>query len=303
VICGGSGSSKFARAISSYSQQIGESDLGFIANVGDNFWYHGLFVCPDVDIITYALSSRLDTSKGWGLASDGFLANQQLSEFGVSQEWFSLGDRDLGLSLKRTELLKKGWKLSTITNYLCQVMKSSYPVIPATDDFLQSFITTSEGIMHLQEYWVKKKASLDPKRVEYLGLSSATPNHLAAESCSNNVIICPANPVTSILPTINLRGFARKISKSRVIGVSPFVGSKPFSGPAARLMGAIGIESNSLGVAKLYSEFLKLFFVDKSEDAGIIHKIKDLGIECLKTNIRMDPDSEQSIAKELIEAF
>jgi LPPG:FO 2-phospho-L-lactate transferase len=303
VICGGSGSSKFVRAISTYALNTCVRDVGFIANVGDNFWYRGLFVCPDIDIITYALSNLLDISKGWGMKSDGFLANKQLSEIEKSPEWFGLGDRDFALSLRRTELLKKGWKLSAITNYLGTALKSSYPVIPSTDDFLQSFVKSNEGMMHLQEYWVKKKGSLEPRGVEYVGLSDAVPNFRALHSCSNNVIICPANPVTSILPTLKLKGFARKLRKARVIGISPFIGNKPFSGPAAKLMAGIGIESNSLGVAKLYSAFMKVFFVDATEDAGIVRKISDLGIECVRTNIRLDPYSNQSVAKELFDAL
>ncbi|MDA4111255.1 MAG: 2-phospho-L-lactate transferase CofD family protein [Thaumarchaeota archaeon] len=303
VICGGSGSSKFARAISSYCQKIQTTQLGFVANVADNFWYHGLFVCPDIDIITYALSGRLDNSKGWGLNSDGLLANQQLSEIENSPEWFSLGDKDFAMSLRRTELLRDGWKLSSITNHYCEIMRTSYPIHVASDDFLQTFILTILGKMHLQEYWVKKRASLEPLGVEYLGHTEAKPNQLALESCSNNVIICPANPVTSILPTISLKGFARKLSRAKVIGISPFVGNKPFSGPAAKLMGGLGIESNSLGVAKLYSKYLKLFFVDEGEDPKIVNGIRDLSIECVKTNTKLDDVSTSSIAEELIGAF
>ncbi|MDA4131220.1 MAG: 2-phospho-L-lactate transferase CofD family protein, partial [Thaumarchaeota archaeon] len=258
VICGGSGSSKLAGAVARYPPELDREKIRFVANVADNFWYHGLFVCPDVDIVTFALSNLLDQSKGWGLQTDTLVSRRQISDLGISEEWFSLGDKDFAFSIKRAELLKKGWTLSSVTNYFCKAVKTAFSVVPATDDFLQSFIRTAQGLMHLQEYWVKKRAGLEPLGINYVGLSTAILTTTAAEACSNNVLICPGNPMTSILPIVNLRGFRKKLSCSKVIGISPFLGDKPFSGPAARLMKAEKIEPNSFGVAKLYSDFLKI---------------------------------------------
>src|SRR4029077_9634212 len=101
----------------------------------------------------------------------------------------------------------------------------------------------------------------------------------ALDACSDNVMICPANPVSSILPIVGLKGFGKRLSKSRALAISPFIGGTPFSGPASKLMNAVGLEASSYSVAKLYSEWLDIFLVDTSEDNKIIKQIEDLGIE------------------------
>jgi LPPG:FO 2-phospho-L-lactate transferase len=304
VLCGGSGSSKFASAISKYSREKEALDLGFVGNVGDNFWYHGLLVCPDIDIITYALSDQLDTQKGWGILNDGYLAKQALSQTGGSAEWFTLGDRDLAICLRRTELLRKGWSLSSITRKLCNAMRARFPVIPSTDDPVQTFVKTHEGFIHLQEYWVKNEGDVEARGIEYVGVKKAIPTDQCLEYCDGRVLICPANPVTSVLPTLSLKGVVARLKRSKVIAVSPFVGDKPFSGPAAKLMKTLGLETNSFGVAKLYSDFLNIILVDAKEDSTIVLEIEDLGIECIKTDTRIASESDgKRIAMELMAAF
>jgi LPPG:FO 2-phospho-L-lactate transferase len=291
IICGGSGSSKFATAISKYS--IDKTlDVGFISNVGDNFWFHGLLVCPDIDIITYALSNLLDTRKGWGVLNDRLLARETLSRSSGSDEWFNLGDRDLAVSLRRTELLRKGWNLSSITKKLGSSFHATFPVIPSTDDAVQTFVGTQEGMLHLQEYWVKNRAAFDAISVEFVGIETAKPSAQCLEYLKDRVLICPANPVTSILPTISLKGVVSRLKKAKVAAVSPFVGNKPFSGPAGKMMNALNLEATSLGVARLYSDFLKVFFLDNNEDQSVDSKINDLGIECIRTNTRIENESE-----------
>lgn len=301
IVCGGSGSSKFVRAI---SKSDASSDLGFIANVGDNFWYHDLYVCPDVDILTYALAGKLDTEKGWGVRSDTFVVKEALTELDPSQSWFSLGDRDLALSLRRTELMKQGKKLSEITKQFCDILGIKDKVVPATDDSVQTYLVTSSGRMHLQEYWVKLHGQPKVRKVDYSGLKKARPNKQLREYLSSKVIICPANPITSISPTIGLMGVQSLLKKAKVVAVSPFIGNRAFSGPAGNLMTELGMEPTSFGVAKLYSKFLKVLFVDDLEEKSIITKISDLGIECVKTNTAITDDSiGQRIAEELLSAI
>jgi LPPG:FO 2-phospho-L-lactate transferase len=302
VLCGGSGSSKFVSAISRY----GSEDLNpkFVGNVGDNFWYHGLYVCPDIDILTYTLSGLLDASKGWGIIGDSFLGKGSLMKSEGASEWFSLGDKDLGICLRRTELFQRGWKLSTVTRELGLKLGVKYPVIPSTDDSVQTFVRTAEGNLHLQEFWVKRAGKLQPLDVHYVGTESARPLDETSEICKDPILICPANPVTSILPTLNLKGIRSKLSKSKVIAISPFVGNQPFSGPAAGLMRALGFLPNSLGVAKLYSGLLKLFFLDKKESPEIVASVRGMGIECIVTNTRIDTEKDKKkIVEELVSAF
>ena len=190
-----------------------------------------------------------------------------------------------------------------MTEYFRSCFNIKSQIIPVTNDPVTTYFRTSSGLMHLQQFWVKNKALPHTHEIVYVGLESATPNPSALKYMTEFAIICPANPVTSILPTIRMRQIEKLLLKSKVVGISPFVGNNPFSGPAAKLMSLINFEANSFGVASLYSRILKLFFVHKSEEPKIVSRIRDLGIECVKTNIMMDDHSSQAIAQEIMNSL
>ena len=287
IICGGSGSSKFVTALTSYLHASSFTPM-FVANVADNFWHYGLYICPDVDILMYALAGLLDQEKGWGIKNDTSNFLRSYSLFNHGEAWFNLGDGDLALSLRRTELINQGWKLARITEHFRQFFQIKEAIIPATDDDVQTFIKTPNGKMHLQEFWVKNKGIPDVLGIEHKGCSRARASEKLLDAISDRALILPANPVSSILPTIRLKGVNETLRKARVvIAISPFVGGKPFSGPAAKFMRALGTDQSSFGVAKLYSDFLKILLVDSIEEKEIIQNVRDLGIECVKTNIRI----------------
>lgn len=297
VISGGSGSSKFATALGKYGQ---ERRFGFVCNVGDNFWFHGLYVCPDLDIITYALAGKLDESVGWGIRGDSGRFVKGLASLGY-ESWFNLGDEDLALSVARTELIGKGMSLSRITDRVRRSLGIRHRVLPASDDSVQTHIRTSLGKIHLQEYWVKMKAAPKVQGVDYVGIKRATPNKEALDFLSGSVVIFPANPITSVMPTLRLRGVRQRLRRAKVVAISPFIGRTVFSGPAARLMRDLEIDPSSYGVANLYSDFLNLFLVDNGEDQKEILKIKALGIECIRTNITIRSEADRrSVAREIM---
>ncbi len=304
VFCGGSGSSKFASAFYDFFKSNGRdpTSLGFIVNVADNFWFHGLYVCPDVDIITYALAGKLDTKKGWGREGDSFDFLSALSEIIRSKQWFNLGDKDLALSVRRTELLKQGFSLSEITDFVRMAFSIESKIIPATDDQLETRLKTPKGDLHLQEFWVKYKGRPQIRRIYYRGLKKATPTQEALEFASSKAIIFPANPISSIYPSVNLKGMQERLRRSFVVAISPFIGKKIISGPAVKMMRCCGIEASSFGVANLYRNFLRLFFVDFHEDKEIVTKIRDLGIECVKADIVVRTQEQgREIARKICE--
>ncbi|MDO5836275.1 MAG: 2-phospho-L-lactate transferase CofD family protein, partial [Methanobacterium sp.] len=79
---------------------------------------------------------------------------------------------------------------------------------------------------------------------------------------SDMVVIGPSNPITSIGPIISAKGVRRALKNAYVVGVSPIIGNKPVSGPAAKFMKAMGYEVSSRGVAGIYQEFLDKFIID-----------------------------------------
>jgi LPPG:FO 2-phospho-L-lactate transferase len=210
------------------------------------------------------------------------------------EAWFGLGDSDLALCYRRTELLNQGWKLSKVTEYFRERLQIKEEIIPASDESVQTYIQTNTGRMHLQEFWVKNRGEPEVLNVEYSGLPRARPVPKLFDAISGKVVILPANPISSILPTLNLQRVREKLRHSTsAIAISPFLGSRPFSGPAAKFMKAKKVECSSFGVAKLYSDFLKIFLVHSSEDVSVINRIKDLGVECIKTNIIMQNRNDQ----------
>ncbi len=302
IICGGSGSSKFTTALDRYAARE-DYDFAYVCNVGDNFWFHGLYVCPDIDITTYALARILDEKKGWGIRGDtgGFV--EGLANLGY-ENWFRLGDRDLALCVVRTELIKNGFTLSQATDRLRKSLSIKTEIVPASDHSVETFLNTTAGRIHLQDYWVRLKGDPGVSGVDYLGITKAAPNPEALRLLSSDVLIFPANPVTSIMPTINIKGIRKKLKSARVTAISPFVGRTAFSGPAAKLMYAIHMEPSSYGVARSYSDFLKIFVVDTREESSEVLKIKGLGIECLKTDIGVNTAADKRrVAREIMDVL
>lgn len=112
LLAGGTGSVKIARGLSKTAD-----DLIVIANIADNIWLHGLYICPDIDTITYGLAGILDKSRGWGVKDDTFVFMEQMKKLG-QDHWFRIGDKDLALHLVRTNFLNEGKSLSWVTEWI-----------------------------------------------------------------------------------------------------------------------------------------------------------------------------------------
>ncbi len=77
----------------------------------------------------------------------------------------------------------------------------------------------------------------------FTGLEEALPcqGFLDLLEKEDTIIIGPSNPVTSIGPILALPGVRDRLKKKKVVAISPFVGNRPVSGPAAKLMEAQGV--------------------------------------------------------------
>jgi len=274
-----------------------------ISNVGDNFWNHGLYVTPDIDIAVYTLAGLEDPLKGWGIRDDTFNALAQLARMG-EETWFNLGDRDLATSIFRTEQLAQGRRLGEITSAICQKLGVKQKVVPATDDRLETFVTTRTGAMHLQEFWVKNRGEPEVTGVEYRGEDGAKAERGAIEALegAERIVFCPANPVTSIMPILAVDGIRQAISASgaRKVAVSPMVGGAPVTGPAGKLMRAIGLEPNSLAVAGLYKGLVDCLMIDAA-DAHYSAAIEKEGVRAAVRPILMKTtEDEASLARAVL---
>ena len=300
ALAGGTGSAKLLRGLSALGV-----DLTVVANVGDNVWVHGLYVCPDLDIAMYTLAGLANRRRGWGIGGDTFRTLAQLGLIG-EPTWFALGDRDIATQIVRTRMLREGLTLTSVTEGLRKAFRVAQTILPLTDDPVETRILTPAGYVHLQEFWVRDRGRPAVRGVAYEGSSKArfTEEVERVIGRADRIVLCPANPVTSIGPMLAVPGFSRMLSraKARVTALSPMVGRVPFSGPAAKLMKAVGMRPDSVGVAQAYSGFLDSLVIDRN-DAGAAGEIEDLGVRCVLSDTLMrDRSDEERLSKELLEA-
>ena len=300
ALAGGTGSAKLLRGLSAL-----DVDLTVVANVADNVWVHGLYVCPDLDIAMYALAGLANKKQGWGIEGDTFRTLTQLGWIG-EPTWFALGDMDIATQIVRTKMLREGLTLTSVIEWLRRAFRVTPKILPVTDDPVETRILTPTGILHLQEFWVRDRGRPLVRGVTYRGASQArfTGEVEKAIRRADRIVFCPANPVTSIGPMLAVPGFPRMLSqaKASVTALSPMVGTASFSGPAAKLMRAVGMRTDSVGIAQTYSEFLDSLAIDRT-DEGLVCEIEKLGVRCVlsDTLMRNHPD-EKRIAKELLKA-
>ena len=294
ILAGGTGSVKLVRGVVSQT-----TDVNVISNVGDNYWLYGMYVCPDIDTIVYGLSDLLDYERGWGIKKDTFGFLRQMEIFG-EETWFRIGDRDTATHLMRTNMLKNGKNLSDITKWMCEKFAVEARVIPVTDNSVETRITTNKGDLHLQEYWVKYRGKDEVEGIQYVGADKARPNPEAVNAMhdSEMVIIAPGNPLTSIGPMLSIKGIRKELSKikKKVVAVSPLIGDKAISGPAAKYLAAAGIEVSAYGIAKMYSDVCSNMVID-SKDKTLAKQIQNLDMHVYDAKIKMiNKAAEQALA-------
>jgi len=301
ILAGGSGSVKLVRGLASH-----ESNINVITNVGDNYWLYGMYICPDIDTITYGLSDLLDHDKGWGIKKDTFGFLRQMEIFG-EETWFRIGDRDTATHLTRTNMLKNGKSLSDITKWMCEKLAIETKIIPVTDNPIETRIITKKGEMHLQEFWVRHRGLDTVEGIEYQGAEKARPNPEAINAIQDSslVIIAPGNPLTSIGPMLQIKGVRKELAKKKdkVVAVSPIIGNSAISGPAGKYMEAAGLEVSVVGVAKMYAHVCSNLVID-TKDHAHTKEIEALNINVHESKIKMtNKQSEDALAASIIKQY
>ena len=301
ILAGGSGSVKLVRGLASH-----RSDINVITNVGDNYWLYGMYICPDIDTITYGLSDLLDQDKGWGIKKDTFGFLRQMEIFG-EETWFRIGDRDTATHLTRTNMLKNGKSLSDITKWLSEKFSIEIKIIPITDNTVETRIITDKGDLHLQEFWVKHRGMDEVKGIEYQGADKARPNPDAVSAIhdSSLIVIAPGNPLTSIGPMLAIKGIRKELAKkkNKVVAVSPIIGNAAISGPTGKYMEAAGIEVSAVGIAKMYADVCSNLIID-TKDRKQIEQIESLNINVHDTKIKMtNKQAEDALGASILKQF
>jgi len=302
VLAGGVGAARFLQGL---VQVVPQERLTVIVNTGDDRDFYGLHVSPDLDIVMYTLAGVVDETHGWGIQNDTYNTMQQLTRYG-NEDWFMLGDRDLATHIHRTKLLHEGKTLSKVTEELRGLLGLSIRILPMTDQAVATHIQTPIGLLHFQEYMVKRRCTDEVLDVVFVGAneSQPAPGVLDAIKEAEAILIAPSNPIVSIGSILAVPGIhdALHEASGTVVAVSPIVGGAPIKGPADKLMRGLGMEVSAVGVARCYRDFLDVMVIDE-QDAHLLSKIEDLGIPAVATNtIMRDGAAKAALARKVMEA-
>ena len=302
VLAGGVGAARFLQGL---VQVVPQNDITVICNTGDDREFYGLHVSPDLDIVTYTLAGVVDETHGWGIQLDTYYTMSQLTYYG-NEDWFMLGDRDLATHIHRTNLLRQGKTLSEVTDVLRKHFGLGLRLLPMTDQPVATHIRTPVGLLHFQEYMVKRRCADEVQDAIFVGVEEAlpAPGVLDALKGADAILLAPSNPIVSIGSILAVPGIhdALHEASGMIVAVSPIIGGAPIKGPADKLMSGLGMEVSAVGVARCYRDFLDVMIIDQ-QDAQLVSEIEDLGIPTVTTNTIMhNSEAKAALAREVLKA-
>ena len=287
ALAGGVGGAKLAVGL---ARILDPDALTIVVNTGDDETFYGLHVSPDIDTVTYSLAGLANPETGWGYVGDTFNALETLKTLGADA-WFGLGDHDLALHLRRTDMLRSGMTLSEVTLDLSGQMGVRHPIVPMSDQPVRTIIESTDGEMSFQEYFVHRRSEPEVIGLRFDGADSgsASPMFQTAMENADAIVFCPSNPFLSVDPILALPGVRDIIAATGVpiVVVSPIIGGRAVKGPAARIFQTFAHKPPSaLAVAEHY-EGMATHFVMDNEDEASLEAVEALGYQVLVTETLM----------------
>ncbi|HJH28826.1 MAG TPA: 2-phospho-L-lactate transferase [Methanosarcinaceae archaeon] len=301
TLSGGTGTPKLLNGLRTL---IPPKDLTVVVNTAEDIWVSGNLITPDIDTVLYLLSDRLDIEKWWGVAGDTFRTHETMKLSGFD-EGMMIGDLDRATHIMRSDILRNGGVLTSAIRKLCGAFSIKADVLPMSDDPVSTMITTPQGKMHYQDFWVKNHGEPEVVNVSIDGISDAAiaPAVLEALETDDKVLIGPSNPITSIGPILELPGMREILEHKKVVAVSPIIGKEPVSGPAGKLMQARGLEVSSVGVAMCYQDIVDVFVIDE-RDTAEVSDFGDIGCEVVRADTLMKSvDVSVELSKQILDIF
>ena len=316
VLSGGMGGARFVRGLrhglvsGTLPGLSADAEVTVVANTADDWWVHGLKVCPDLDTLMYTLGDGIDPERGWGRREETWHLNEELAAYGVDRTWFGLGDRDLATHLVRTEMLDAGYPLSQVTEALCRRWLPDGPgrvrLLPMSDDRVETHVVVPDAdepsgrrVVHFQEYWVRLRAEVPAEAVVVVGqdAASAAPGVLDAISAADLVVLPPSNPVVSVGTILGVPGVREALAATPapVVGLSPIVAGHHVRGMAEQLLAAIGVEASAGAVGRHYGVrghggVLDGWLVD-AQDADAVPGLREAGLRAAAVPLMMTDDA------------
>jgi len=295
VLSGGVGGARFVCGIVDVA---GAAATSVIGNVGDDVEVLGLHVSPDLDSILYALAGVADERRGWGRSDETWRALETAGALG-GENWFALGDRDLGLHLVRTQALRAGEPLSAVTARLAVAIGVEARLFPATDDRLRTWLDTPAGTFPFQEWFVARRHGDEVDAVRFEGEEEArpAPGVLDAIAGADLILLAPSNPYVSVGPILAVRELRDALARRRVpcVAVSPLIGGRAVKGPADRMLRRLAGGTSPGHVASCYPGLIDALVVDEA-DAGDLEGLGDVRPLVTRT-LMSDGDGRRRLAE------
>ncbi len=296
LLSGGGGGARFARGLAG---ALPAGDLTVVGNVGDDVEILGMHVSPDLDSLLYTLAGLIDDERGWGRAGETWSALGAAGEWG-GEDWFRLGDLDLGLHLVRTQRLREGASLSEVTAELAARRGVATRILPATDGRLRTLVETEAGTFPFQEWYVGRGHRDEATGVSYEGAGEArpAPEVLAALDEAEAILLAPSNPYLSLGPILAVREIRDAIvaRSARCVAVSPLVGGRSVTGPLDRMLRRMAGGTTPEHVARCYDGLIDALVIDETDAPA------EASVPLVTTQTLMrDRDAERRLADAVLE--
>ena len=307
VLAGGVGGARFLEGL---LHAAPGAEVTVIGNVGDDITLHGLRVCADLDTVMYTLGGGIHPEQRWGREAESFGVAQELAEYGVGPDWFTLGDKDIATHLVRTQMLDAGYPLSAVTEALCARWRPGVRLLPATDDRAETHVVLRDEdgrrrAVHFQEYWVRMHAP-EAEEIVFLRADEAkpAPGVLEAIAAADVILLPPSNPVVSIgaILAVGAGGGAGirdaiVAAPAPVVGLSPIIGTAPVRGMADKVLAAVGVRTTPAAVAEYHGADLLDGWLVHEADEDQVAEVEKGGIRCRAVPLLMtDQDTTAAMA-------
>ena len=281
VLSGGTGTPKLLQGL---KEIVDSSELTIIVNTLENDYFAGVYVAADIDTVLYTMSDIINEEFWYGIKGDTFITHERLEEIGCP-ELLRIGDKDRATKIQKTLLMEK-YGLAKACEIQAENMGLTSKIIPMSNENSNIKLTTDIGELEFHDFLIKHQQKPEVLDIQFSEVSPAE-GVIDAIKNSKAVIIGPSNPITSILPILSLDGVKEALKDTYVVAVSPIIGSDAVSGPASKFMKALGMDVSSVGVAKLYEDFLDNIVID-NEDESLKDEINQIINKVTITNTIMD---------------
>lgn len=297
VLSGGTGTPKLLQGI---KEIVDPADLNIIVNTLENDYFAGVYVSADIDTVLYTMTDMINDELWYGVKGDTFTTHERLEEIGCP-ELLRIGDIDRATKIQKTLLMQKH-SLQESVDIQAKNMGIKSKIIPMSNENSDIKIITDIGELEFHDFLIKHQS--EPEVLDVV-FSNVAPAEGLIDIIKNSkaVIIGPSNPITSILPILSLEGVREALKETYVIAVSPIIGNDSVSGPASKFMKAMGIEVSSIGVAKLYKDFLNVIVIDE-KDSNLKQSLSEIINKVIITNTIMNSsDTKINLARKILEGI